>query len=117
MNGLELAKRFHSAYERLAPQFGYETRKDTKAFDPESPNGKLMAAVCQEVVCEDIVGKYELTQQESLVLTHLSDAWNCFAALSEGHPSDQEEFAKAIHAAESIIACRVAKRVDPDMWI
>lgn len=49
VNGLEIAKRFHETYERLAPSFGYETRKDTKAFDPESANGKLMAAVCQEV--------------------------------------------------------------------
>lgn len=49
VNGLKLAKQFHEAYERLAPSFGYETRKDTKAFDPNSPNGKLMTAVCQEV--------------------------------------------------------------------
>jgi hypothetical protein len=49
VNGLEIAKAFHEAYERLAPSFGYETRKDTKAFDPTSANGKLMTAVCQEV--------------------------------------------------------------------
>lgn len=49
VNGLELAKRFHEVYERLAPQFGYKTREDTKAFDPSTPNGKLMTAVCQEV--------------------------------------------------------------------
>ena len=45
----ELARRFHDTYERLAPSFGYETRADTKAFDPESPNGRLMTAVCNEV--------------------------------------------------------------------
>lgn len=49
VDGLEIAKKFHETYERLAPSFGYETRKDTKAFDPDSPNGKLMTAVCQEV--------------------------------------------------------------------
>lgn len=49
VNGLEIAKKFHEAYERLAPSFGYETRKDTKAFDPNTPNGKLMIAVCQMV--------------------------------------------------------------------
>lgn len=47
--GVEIARRFHEAYERLAPSFGYETRPDTKAFDENSPNGKLMAAVCQEI--------------------------------------------------------------------
>jgi hypothetical protein len=46
---LELAREFHDAYERLAPSFGYETRPDTKEFDPDSPNGKLMIAVCSEI--------------------------------------------------------------------
>lgn len=43
------AKQFHDTYERLAPQFGYETRLDTRQFDPESPNGKLMIAVMKEM--------------------------------------------------------------------
>lgn len=46
----QYARLFHDTYERLAPQFGYETRKDTRAFDPESANGKLMIAVCTEVL-------------------------------------------------------------------
>lgn len=49
VNALETAKKFHEVYERLAPSFGYETRKDTRIFDPNSRNGKLMIAVCQEV--------------------------------------------------------------------
>lgn len=49
---VEWARRFHDIYERLAPQFGYETRPDTKEFDPESKNGKLMTAVCGEIVRE-----------------------------------------------------------------
>jgi hypothetical protein len=47
--GLITARAFHEAYERLAPQFGYETRAETREFDPESPNGKLMIAVCREL--------------------------------------------------------------------
>lgn len=47
---LRAAMLFHDTYERLAPSFGYETRPDTKAFDPESPNGRLMIAVCGEVL-------------------------------------------------------------------
>ena len=38
-SALAVAIQFHETYERLAPSFGYETRKDTKAFDPESANG------------------------------------------------------------------------------
>ena len=47
---LELAILFHDTYERLAPSFGYETREETRKFDPESPNGRLMVAVCEEVL-------------------------------------------------------------------
>lgn len=50
MTSLELAELFHKTYEELAPSFGYETRKDTKKFDPDSANGKLMAAVCQTII-------------------------------------------------------------------
>ena len=45
----KLAILFHDTYERLAPAFGYETRNDTKIFNPNSPNGKLMIAVCKEI--------------------------------------------------------------------
>lgn len=44
-----LARIFHDAYERLASSFNYETRQETRAFDPDSPNGRLMIATCEEV--------------------------------------------------------------------
>jgi len=46
---LALAVLFHVTYERLAPQKGYETRTETRVFDPESSNGKLMIATCAEI--------------------------------------------------------------------
>jgi hypothetical protein len=46
---LTLARLFHATYERLAPEYGYETRPDTKDFDPESKNGRLMVRVCAEI--------------------------------------------------------------------
>jgi len=46
----QIARQFHDTYERLAPEYGYETRKDTKEFNPNSKNGKLMIRVCNEVV-------------------------------------------------------------------
>lgn len=45
----QVARIFHETYERLAPSFGYETRQDTRDFDPTTPNGRLMIAVCGEV--------------------------------------------------------------------
>ena len=50
MSALELAIFFHDTYERLAPQFGYVTRLETLVFDPTTPNGRLMVAVCYEVL-------------------------------------------------------------------
>lgn len=47
--GEQLAERFHEIYERRAPEFGYETRKETREFDPTTPNGKLMIATCTEI--------------------------------------------------------------------
>jgi hypothetical protein len=49
---LSLAQQFHEVYERLAPQFGYETRKASAkpwADVPEN-NRKLMEAVCAEIL-------------------------------------------------------------------
>ena len=45
-----LARAFHEAYERLAPSFGYETRTETRDFDPTTKNGRLMVAVCDEIM-------------------------------------------------------------------
>lgn len=49
VEALTLARAFHDTYERLAPSFGYTTRPETRQFDPASPNGKLMIAVCEEL--------------------------------------------------------------------
>ena len=51
---VELARKFHNYYESLAPSFGYETREDTKEFNPKSNNGKLMVEVC-ELIIKDLV--------------------------------------------------------------
>jgi hypothetical protein len=50
IDALELAILFHETYERLAPNYGYETRTETRKFDPNTPNGKLMVAVCDEII-------------------------------------------------------------------
>lgn len=52
MTGIELAKKFHEYYEKLAPKFGYETREETRVFDSESSNGKLMTAVCDCILID-----------------------------------------------------------------
>ena len=48
----QLAKLFHGTYERLAPQFGYQTRKESRVKWEAVPdrNKQLMIAVCAEVL-------------------------------------------------------------------
>lgn len=46
----DFARLFHETYERLAPEYGYETRPETRAFDAASPNGKLMVATCAAIL-------------------------------------------------------------------
>lgn len=48
----KLAEKFHDHYERLAPYYGYSTRTETRVFNPQTPNGHLMIAVCRELVKE-----------------------------------------------------------------
>lgn len=53
----KLARRFHDLYEQMAPGFGYTTREETRQFIPESPNGKLMIAVCEALAASPEVKK------------------------------------------------------------
>lgn len=47
-----LAQRFHETYERLAPQFGYQTRRVSAVpwADVPEQNRALMIAVCAELL-------------------------------------------------------------------
>jgi hypothetical protein len=47
-----MAQKFHEAYERLAPQLDYETRKESAVPWDDVPenNKKLMIAVCTEIL-------------------------------------------------------------------
>ena len=47
---LEITKKFHDTYEKLASEYTYEPREDTKVFDINSNNGKLMYATVNEIV-------------------------------------------------------------------
>jgi hypothetical protein len=52
MTAERLAELFHDTYERLAPSFGYETRKASAVpwADVPEQNRALMVAVCAEVL-------------------------------------------------------------------
>ncbi len=69
---LRAAILFHDTYERLAPAYGYETRPDTKRFDPTSANGMLMIDVCAVVIAAQVEPYLSLLSQ---VFDGIDDFW------------------------------------------
>jgi hypothetical protein len=57
-----------------------------------------------------------LTEQERHTLTLTADCWNSWCSLPARDAADNDEFMRAIHAAQHLIALRVARRADPDVW-
>ena len=55
MTPLRLAGIIQNSCVRHAPDFGFETRK----FRPTSPDGRLMIAVCEE-----LLGRFEVTPKD-----------------------------------------------------
>lgn len=47
---LQLAEKFYEIYERIAPLYNYETNHKTKVFNPNSENGMVMIATCDEIL-------------------------------------------------------------------
>lgn len=58
----------------------------------------------------------KLTPAECDVLAHLVAAWNGYVALPDRDDLDDVDFQNGIHAAQSAMAMRVARRADPDVW-
>jgi hypothetical protein len=61
-------------------------------------------------------GEGGLEEEELQILNSLADAWNRFVALAKKHPDDNDEFRRAIHQAQQLVALRVARRVNPQVW-
>lgn len=58
----------------------------------------------------------KLTDKEREVLGHLASAWNAWCDLTGKAQGDNSEFQTAIHDAQKLVALRVARRTDPDVW-
>lgn len=56
------------------------------------------------------------TEEERQVLDMLAAATNVYFKLPEEHPVERDEWILAVHRLQDLIAVRVARRVDPDIW-
>ena len=86
-----LARRFHELYERIAPQFGYRTRKGTRVPWSELPddNRELMLLVSGKII-EEIVSPRE--------------AGVVIKATAKGFESGRSSLAQRLADAESTLA-------------
>lgn len=59
-----------------------------------------------------------MTEQEERVMAGLADAWAVFGDLPDGTllPTERDDFARAIHQAQQILALRVVRREHPEYW-
>jgi hypothetical protein len=57
-----------------------------------------------------------LTVSEQMILSYLVGAFTLFKDLDAKHPDDDDDFRRAIHDAQKMIALRVARRIDPHIW-
>lgn len=60
--------------------------------------------------------KVGLTTDERAALDALAAAWNQWLQIRQRMPQDDVDFSDAIHRAQNLIALRVARRADPDVW-
>lgn len=59
----------------------------------------------------------KLTAAEKTTLDYLVKSWNSYLLLEETHPDYTDEFRHAIHICQQLIAVRVARRVNPEIWV
>lgn len=64
----------------------------------------------------DILAGVKLTDQEQEVLKKLAEAYSLFTNLDKRSEADNKEFVDAVHRAQQLIALRVARRVNPEVW-
>src|SRR5688572_16026682 len=57
-----------------------------------------------------------LSIEEQAVLASLVGAWNSYLALGGYTEDDLKEFRDSIHRCQQLVALRVARRADPDIW-
>jgi hypothetical protein len=58
----------------------------------------------------------KLTPEERDLLKKLGEAYNMYTALDKRSEGDNKEFVDALHRLQQLVALRVARRVDPDVW-
>lgn len=66
---------------------------------------------------DSIDPKSGLTPDEETVMSHLVNAWNAWLGIDACITQDEmDQFRKAIHQAQEVLAGRVVRRTYPKYW-
>lgn len=57
-----------------------------------------------------------MTSEEKETMWHLVRFWNAFVQL-DNTPHDSSDVCDAVHRIQGIFAIRVARRVNPEIWV
>lgn len=117
----DLTLNFHYMYEKLAPVFGYETREDTKKFDFNSPNGKLMYKTVKSVM-EPILKENQQLKEQLNKYTDPEDLTLMFMYCDEKAKDkikcleqENQQLKEHLHQKEDIID-KVIKWIENDYY-
>ena len=71
-----VARQFHETYERLAPTFGYETRRESRTPWSQVPehNRSLMIATARELLDEGVIRVADVRKEERFPIPIMEDS-------------------------------------------
>lgn len=72
----------------------------------------------QKVIAEEIekTKKQPFTKEEEKIMDFIVEAHNIFAGLEKTHPSEEQDWANAIHILQRLMGQRVLRRDYPDYF-
>lgn len=57
-----------------------------------------------------------MTADEAECMYHITQSWAVYLSLPEQHSADKDEFYRAIHQLQDLMAIRTARRDHPAFW-
>jgi hypothetical protein len=92
---------------------------DPNIFNPPPPHPNPFQQHTYQTtfpVVLDNLATVKLTPEETDLLKKLGESFNMYSALDKRSDADDKEFVDALHRLQQIVALRVARRVNPEVW-
>ena len=107
---LNLTIEFHNTYERLAKEYNYKTREDTKKFNIKSSNGKLMYATVSKIVTPILYENKKFKKEKQELIDYLKCKIKNLKNDLKGAKGQERYFLKQILSTYEEILNKIEKR-------